>query len=328
LSIDDVQSFVTSAIGGENVGEMVLGRSRFPINVRYPRELRDSLEQLRSLVMLTPMGARIRLGDIARIVVNDGPTMVRSENGRLSGWVYVDLRGRDLRTAVRDMQKAVAREVTLPAGYSVSWSGQFEYLERAAARLKLVAPVTLAIIFLLLYVTLRSVADALLLMSTVPFALVGGIWFVWVLGHAFSVATAVGFLALAGVAAEFGVVMLIYLKSAWARHRIAPDQDHDLALVAAIHEGAVMRVRPKAMTVAVILAGLFPIMRGEGAGSEVMQRIAAPMLGGMISAPLLSMLVIPAAYLLMHRRRSDGGGVRPTWAPERPAIPSHTKEAS
>ena len=328
LSIDDVQSFVTSAIGGENVGEMVLGRSRFPINVRYPRELRDSLEQLRSLVMLTPMGARIRLGDIARIVVNDGPTMVRSENGRLSGWVYVDLRGRDLRTAVRDMQKAVAREVTLPAGYSVSWSGQFEYLERAAARLKLVAPVTLAIIFLLLYVTLRSVGDALLLMATVPFALVGGIWFVWVLGHAFSVATAVGFLALAGVAAEFGVVMLIYLKSAWARHRIAPDQDHDLALVAAIHEGAVMRVRPKAMTVAVILAGLFPIMRGEGAGSEVMQRIAAPMLGGMISAPLLSMLVIPAAYLMMHRRRSDGGGVRPTRAPERPAIPSHTKEAS
>jgi Cu(I)/Ag(I) efflux system membrane protein CusA/SilA len=221
MNIDDVQSFVTSAIGGENVGEMVLGRSRFPINVRYPRELRDSVEQLRALPLLTPMGARIRLGDIARLVGQDGPPMLRSENARLSGWVYVDLRGRDLRSAVHEMQAAVERAVKLPPGYSISWAGQFEYLERATARLKLVTPVTLGIIFLLLYLTLRSAGEALLLMATVPFALVGGIWFVWTLGHAFSVATAVGFLALAGVAAEFGVVMLIYLKSAWTRHRDA-----------------------------------------------------------------------------------------------------------
>ena len=322
MNIDDVQSFVTSAIGGENVGEMVLGRSRFPINVRYPRELRDSVEQLRALPLLTPMGARIRLGDIARLVVEDGPPMLRSENARLSGWVYVDLRGRDLRSAVHEMQAAVERAVKLPPGYSISWAGQFEYLERATARLKLVTPVTLGIIFLLLYLTLRSAADALLLMATVPFALVGGIWCVWALGHAFSVATAVGFLALAGVAAEFGVVMLIYLKSAWTRHRGAADVDHDGALVAAIHEGAVLRVRPKAMTVAVILGGLLPIMWGDGAGSEVMQRIAAPMLGGMVSAPLLSMLVIPAAYLLMHRRghrkapvRDDDGTTAPNANP-------------
>ncbi|MFO1321570.1 MAG: CusA/CzcA family heavy metal efflux RND transporter [Burkholderiales bacterium] len=303
LNIDEVQSFVTSVIGGENVGEMLLGRSRFPINVRYPRELRDSLEAIRALPLLTPMGARIRLGDVAKLSVQDGPPMLRSENARLSGWVYVDIRGRDLRSTVTDMQHAVAKTIRLPAGYSISWTGQFEYLERATARLQLVAPVTLAIIFLLLYLTLRSAGEALLLMATVPFALVGGIWLVWSLGHAISVATAVGFLALAGVAAEFGVVMLIYLKSAWERHRAERDVDHDAALVRAIHEGAVLRVRPKAMTVAVILAGLLPIMRGDGAGSEVMQRIAAPMIGGMVSAPLLSMVVIPAAYLLIHRRR-------------------------
>jgi len=302
LNVDDVQSFVSSAIGGENVGEMVLGRSRFPINVRYPRESRDSIEQIRALPFLTPMGARIRLGDIARIEVQDGPTMLRSENARLSGWVYVDLRGRDLRSAVTEMQQAVLKGVVLPPGYSISWAGQFEYLERASARLKMVAPLTLGIIFLLLYLTLRSAGEALVLMTTVPFALVGGVWLIWGLGHAVSVATAVGFLALAGVAAEFGVVMLIYLETAWVRRCASAQSDHNATLLAAIHEGAVMRVRPKAMTVAVILAGLLPIMWGEGAGSEVMQRIAAPMLGGMISAPLLSMLVIPAAYLLMHRR--------------------------
>ncbi|MBI1397232.1 MAG: CusA/CzcA family heavy metal efflux RND transporter [Betaproteobacteria bacterium] len=303
LNVDDIQSVVKTAVGGMNVGEMVLGRSRFPINVRYPRELRDSVPRLRALQILTPMGARIQLGDVARITVQDGPPMYRSENARLSGWVYVDLRGRDLRSAVTDMQGIVARDVALPPGYSVSWAGQFEYLERASARLKMVTPVTLGIIFLLLYLTLRSAGEALLLMVMIPFALVGGIWLVWALGHAFSVATAVGFLALAGVAAEFGVVMLIYLKSAWTRQTLAANGDARSVLHAAIHEGAVMRVRPKAMTVAVILAGLFPIMWGHGAGSEVMQRIAAPMLGGMISAPLLSMLVIPAAFLLMHRRR-------------------------
>ena len=301
LNIDDVQAFVGSAIGGENVGEIVSGRQRFPLNVRFPREVRDSLEELRNLSFVTERGARLRLGDLAHIQLTDGPPMLRSENARLAGWVYVDLRGRDLRSAVNAMQAIVAKSVPMPPGYSVSWAGQFEYLERATARLKVVVPVTLFIIFMLLFVTLGGFGEALLLMATVPFALVGGVWLVALLGHAFSVATAVGFIALAGVAAEFGVVMLIYLKSAWARRVGAGESPNEATLVAAIHEGAVLRVRPKAMTVAVVLAGLLPIMLGTGAGSEVMQRIAAPMVGGMISAPILSMLVIPAAYLLMRR---------------------------
>jgi Cu(I)/Ag(I) efflux system membrane protein CusA/SilA len=301
LNIADVQSVVASAIGGENVGETVEGLQRFPINVRYPREVRDSLEDLRNLSVLTERGAQIRLGDVAAIGISDGPPMLRSENGRLSGWVYVDIRGRDLRTAVREMQAAVAREVRLPAGYSISWSGQFEYLERATQRLKVVVPATLAIIFVLLFVTFGRMDEAALILATLPFALAGGIWLLWLLGHNLSVASGVGFIALAGVAAEFGVVMLIYLKTAWAE-RVAAGRTTREDLLASIREGAVLRVRPKAMTVAVILAGLFPIMWGSGTGSEVMQRIAAPMVGGMISAPLLSMFVVPAAYLLLRRR--------------------------
>lgn len=227
--------------------------------------------------------------------------MLRSENARLSGWVYVDVRGRDLKSVVNDMQAVVARSVTMPAGYAVSWSGQFEYLERATQRLKLVVPGTLAVIFVLLYVLFRSVGEAALVMAAVPFSLIGGFWLVWALGHSISVATAVGFIALAGVAAEFGVVMLIYLKNALARHVEAGVPMSDATLLAAIREGAVLRVRPKAMTVAVVMAGLLPILWGSGTGSEVMTRIAAPMVGGMVTAPLLSMFVIPAAYLLMRR---------------------------
>ena len=211
------------------------------------------------------------------------------------------MRGRDLRSVVRDMQAEVARKVTLPPGYAISWSGQFEYLERATARLKIVVPATLAVIFVLLYLLFRSAGDALLVMAAVPFALVGGFWLVWLLGHAVSVATAVGFIALAGVAAEFGVVMLIYLQNAWKRRLAAGDPDTDETLLEAIREGAVLRVRPKAMTVAIVLAGLLPMMFGEGTGSEVMSRIAAPMVGGMVTAPLLSMLVMPAAWLLAVR---------------------------
>ena len=199
------------------------------------------------------------------------------------------------------MQAAVAKDVALPAGYAVSWSGQFEYLERAMERLKLVVPATLAAIFVLLYLLFRSAADALLVMAAVPFALVGGFWLIWLLGHAISVATAVGFIALAGVAAEFGVVMLVYLQSAWRRRLAAGEPDNDETLLAAIREGAVLRVRPKAMTVAIVLAGLVPMMLGSGTGSEVTSRIAAPMVGGMVTAPLLSMLVIPAAWLLVRR---------------------------
>ena len=303
LSIDDVQAFVSAAIGGENVGEIIAGRQRFPLNVRFPREIRDSVEALRALPVVTERGARPRLGDLATIKLVDGPPMLRSENARLSGWIYVDLRGRDLRSAVTEMQGAVSRAVQMPPGYAISWSGQFEYLERATERLKIVVPITLFIIFILLYLTFRSTSEALLLMLTIPFALIGGVWLIWALGHAISVATAVGFIALAGVAAEFGVVMLIYLRGAWERRLAAGEPADAVTLRAAIHEGAVLRVRPKAMTVAVIMAGLLPIMLGSGTGAEVMQRIAAPMVGGMITAPLLSMLVIPAAWLLLRRWR-------------------------
>jgi len=302
MNIADVQSLISSAVGGENIGETVEGLQRFPINLRYPRETRDSLEKLRTLPIVNERGQRLVLSDVADIRVTDGPPMLRSENARLSGWVYVDIRGRDLRSAVQDMQKAVSAKVKLPPGYSVSWSGQFEFLERATAKLKVVVPFTLLIIFVLLYLTFGAFDEALLIMATLPFALVGGIWLLYLLSYNLSVAGAVGFIALAGVSAEFGVIMLLYLKQAWGE-RI--DKGHVSVddLLDAIRDGAVLRVRPKAMTVAVILAGLLPIMWGTGTGSEVMQRIAAPMVGGMITAPLLSMFVIPAAYLLIRRSK-------------------------
>jgi len=303
LNIADVQSIVSAGIGGDNIGETVEGLQRFPINVRYPREVRDSVEKLRQLSVLTDRGAQIRLGDVANIRINDGPPMLKSENARLSGWVYVDIRDRDLSSAVRDMQQAVAREVKLPAGYSVAWSGQFEFLERATAKLKIVVPATLLIIFVLLYMTFQRFDEVALIMATLPFALAGGIWLLWALGHNLSVASGVGFIALAGVSAEFGVIMLLYLKQAWEK-RLADGKGSEADLLDAIREGAVLRVRPKAMTVAVIIAGLVPIMYGTGTGSEVMQRIAAPMVGGMITAPLLSMFVVPAVYLLLRRRQA------------------------
>jgi copper/silver efflux system protein len=302
MNIEDVQSVLTAAIGGETIGETVEGLQRFPISVRYPRELRDSLTDLRQLPIVTSNGAQITLGTVADLKITSGPPMLRSENARLSGWVYVDLRGRDLQSAVADMQERVARSVSLPAGYSLSWSGQFEYLERAQAKLRVVVPFTLLVIFVLLYFTFRRIDEALVIMATLPFALIGGFWYVYLLGHDVSIATAVGFIALAGVAAEFGVVMLIYLKHAW-EERLAAGRPANLeTLDEAIREGAVLRVRPKAMTVSVIVAGLLPIMWSHGTGSEVMQRIAAPMIGGMITAPLLSLLVIPAAYRILRRR--------------------------
>ena len=304
MNVGDVQSVVSASIGGENIGETVEGLRRFPINVRYPREVRDSVERIRSLPVITERGAQIPLSAVAQIRITDGPPMLKSENARLSGWVYVDTRGRDLQSAVRDMQQAVASKVKVTPGYSISWSGQFEYLERAQARLKVVVPFTLAIIFVLLFLAFKRFDEALLIMASVPFALVGGFWLMYLLGYAMSVATAVGFIALAGVAAEFGVVMLLYLKNAW-NSRLAAQRTSQEDLLDAIREGAVQRVRPKAMTVAVILAGLFPIMWGGGTGSEIMQRIAAPMVGGMITAPLLSMLVIPAAFALLRRRESQ-----------------------
>jgi Cu(I)/Ag(I) efflux system membrane protein CusA/SilA len=301
LNIADVQAIVSGAIGGENVGETVEGLARYPISVRYPRELRDSPEKLRALPVLTPSGQQITLGTVARIAVTDGPPMLKTENARPSSWVYVDVRGRDLASVVSDLRAAVARQVRLSPGVSIAYSGQFEYLARAIDRLVLVVPATLAIIFLLLYLIFRRLSEAALIMGTLPFALTGGFWILYLLGYHQSVATVVGFIALAGVTAEFGVVMLIYLKHALEER----GPDPDAAQVAqAVREGALLRVRPKAMTVAVIVAGLLPILIGSGAGSEVMRRIAAPMIGGMLTAPLLSMFVIPAAYLLMRRRRA------------------------
>jgi len=311
MNINDVQDIVSAAIGGENIAETVEGLQRFPISVRYPRELRDSIEKLRNLPIVTERGAQITLGTIAKLAIVDGPPMLRSENARLSGWVYVDLRGRDLQSVVDDAQRAVREQVKLPAGYSVAWSGQFEYLERAKKRLALVVPLTLVIIFVLLYLTFGRADEALLIMLTVPFALSGGLWLMWLLGYNMSVASAIGFIALAGVAAEFGVIMLLYLRQALDK-RIAAGAPITLQLVVdAITEGAVLRVRPKAMTVAVIIAGLLPIMWSSGTGSEVMQRIAAPMIGGMITAPLLSMLVIPAAWLLIRRRMRENTAAEP-----------------
>ena len=302
LSLADVQQVVALAIGGENVGQTVEGLQRFPINVRYPRELRDSVDKLQNLPIVTEGGATTTLGAVSDIVVTDGPPQLRSENARLNGWVYVDISGRDLGSYVREAQQRVQQQVQLPPGYSIAWSGQFEYLERAARKLELVIPFTLAIIFVLLYLTFRNFGSVLLIMGTLPFALVGGFWLLYLLGYNLSIASAVGFIALAGVAAEFGVVMLIYLDSAIRRRREEGRFSSIGDLVAAIEEGAVLRVRPKAMTVAVIVAGLLPIMFGGGTGSEVMRRIAAPMVGGMITAPLLSMIVLPVAYLLLHRR--------------------------
>jgi len=300
LNIADIQQIVAGAVGGTNIARTVEGLARYPINVRYPREIRDSVDKLRALPLLTPSRQQITLGTVARVGVSDGPPMLKSEQGRLTGYIYVDVRGRDLASVVTDLQETVSAGVDLPAGVSLSYAGQFEYLTRAYERLQVVVPATLAIIFLLLYLIFRRVDEALLIMGTLPFALSGGYWLLYLMGYNQSVATAVGFIALAGVSAEFGVVMLIYLKAALERRggELTAEQVDQ-----SIREGALLRVRPKAMTVAVILAGLFPILIGTGAGSEVMSRIAAPMIGGMITAPLLSMFLLPAAYLLLRRPR-------------------------
>jgi copper/silver efflux system protein len=299
----ELQRLIAMAVGGEPIDVSIDGRERYPIVLRYPRGQRDRLDALMELPLVAPGGALIALDQVAELEVVAGPSMLRSDDGRLAGYVFVDVAGRDLGSVVDDLRAAVAAGVELPAGYAVGWSGQYEFLERARARLQFAVPMVLGIIFVLIYLVFGRGAEALLVMLSLPLALVGGVWLIWALGHAVSVASLIGFIALAGVAAEFGVVMLLYLRQAWARMlEDKPDAD-ERDLDDALREGAVMRVRPKAMTVATIWAGLLPIMIGAGAGSEVMQRIAAPMIGGMLSAPLLSMLAIPAAYLLLERRR-------------------------
>jgi Cu(I)/Ag(I) efflux system membrane protein CusA/SilA len=306
LNVSDINTLVAAAIGGINVSRTVEGLERYPINIRFPREQRDDVQKLRELPIVTPTGAQVPLAQVAEVVIADGAPMLKSENARLNGWTFVDIRGRDLGSWISEAREVVRAEVDLPPGYSLSWSGQYEYMARAQERLAQVVPVTLAIIFLLLYLTFRSTTEALMVMLSLPFALVGGFWLVYLLGYNLSVAVAVGFIALAGVAAEFGVVMLVYLDNA-LKYREQQGRLRDIDdLKAGIEEGAVLRIRPKAMTVATIFAGLLPIMLLGGVGSEVMQPIAAPMVGGMITAPLLSLFVLPALYLLWRKGPLEG----------------------
>jgi Cu(I)/Ag(I) efflux system membrane protein CusA/SilA len=305
LNIDDVQDVVRTAIGGMNVTETVEGLERYPVNIRYPRGVRDSVEKLKELAVVTPSGQQIPLSAVADIRVEDGPPMIKSENARLNGWIFIDIEDVDLGTYVKAARQAVADSIDLPPGYSLNWSGQYEYMERAQARLAIVVPITLVTIVLLLFLNFRNMTEVLIILGTLPTALIGGIWLLYLLGYHMSVAVGVGFIALAGVAVEIGVVMLVYLKQALSAERLkAEKEQRPLApedLAAAVRNGALLRVRPIMMTVAAIIAGLLPIMLGSGTGSEVMRRIAAPMVGGMISATVLTLALIPAVFLLWQR---------------------------
>ena len=301
LSVDDVQSIVRNAIGGMDVGETVEGLERYPISVRYPADWRDSIDKLEELPIVGANGNQVPLGAVADLRIADGPPMIKSENARPNGWVFVDIRDRDLGSYVEDAQQAVRDHIDLPAGYALTWAGQYEYMQRAQERLQYIVPVTLVLIFLLLYLCFRNMAEPLMLMAALPVALTGGMWLVFALGYELSVAVAVGFILLAGLTAMFGIVMLVYIDEAM-RELSAHQKPSRIGIRAAVMEGAVLRVRPKAMTVSVIVGALLPIMLVTGTGSEVMQRIAAPMIGGMITAPLVSMLLIPALYYLWYRR--------------------------
>jgi Cu(I)/Ag(I) efflux system membrane protein CusA/SilA len=307
LNIDDVQDIVRTAIGGMNVTETVEGLERYPVNLRYPRGVRDSVEKLKDLAVVTPAGYQIPLSAVADIRVEDGPPMIKSENARLNGWIFVDIEGVDLGSYVREAKQAVSDQVDLPPGYSLNWSGQYEYMERAKERLTIVVPITVVTIILLLFLNFRNMTEVLIIMGTLPTALIGGIWLLYLLGYNLSVAVYVGFIALAGVAVEIGVVMLVYLKQALKREKFKAEREQrPLAvgdLSSAVRNGALLRLRPIMMTVATIIAGLLPIMLGSGTGSEVMRRIAAPMVGGMISATVLTLALIPAVFLLWQRRR-------------------------
>ncbi|WP_288373123.1 CusA/CzcA family heavy metal efflux RND transporter [uncultured Marinobacter sp.] len=311
LNIDDVQQVVASAIGGINVAQTIEGLERFPINLRYPEDYRDSPEKLKQLPVVTESGQRIALADVADIRVEDGPPSIKSENARLNGWSYVDIEGVDIGTYVQQAQAAVKAELDLPAGYSVNWSGQYEYMLRAKQKLSLVVPVTLGVIVLLLYLNFRRFAEVGIIMASLPFALVGGVWLMYLLDYNFSVAVGVGFIALAGVAVEIGVIMLVYLNQSYEsmletceKNGLKPTREN---LRHAVSQGAGMRVRPVMMTSATVVFGLIPVMMGGGTGSEVMGRIAAPMVGGMISAVILALLLIPVAYYLWKCRSISEG---------------------
>ncbi|MEX0601301.1 MAG: efflux RND transporter permease subunit, partial [Rhodothermales bacterium] len=302
LPVADVQNVIMSAIGGMNVTSTVEGLERYPVNVRYSRELRDNLDDLRRVMIRTPVGTDIPLHYVADLQIRKGPPVIKSENARRTAWLYVDLRGIDVGTYVKNAREVVDAQVDLPEGYSIVWSGQYEYMQRAQERLRLVIPITLLIIFLLLYFNFKNVQESLIVMLSLPFSLVGGIWLLYILDYNLSVAVGVGFIALAGVAAEIGVIMLTYLDSAFNEKRLHGEMLSLRDLKDAIMKGTAMRIRPIFMTVTAITAGLVPIMWGHGAGSDVMKRIAAPMVGGMISTTILSLIVIPTIYYLWRTR--------------------------
>jgi Cu(I)/Ag(I) efflux system membrane protein CusA/SilA len=306
LNISDVQQVISAAIGGVNVSESVEGLERYPINLRYPQSYRDSPEQLALLPIVTPSGQRIALGDVAEIYIEDGPPGIKSENARINGWTYIDIKDIDVGSYVENATQLLSQELDLPTGYSLNWAGQYEYMQRAKEKLAYVLPLTLAIIVVLLYLNFRSFVEVAIIIGTLPLALIGGIWLLYLEGFNLSVASGVGFIALAGVAAEIGVIMLVYLNQAYNEliqtHQKDQTQPSLDELVETIMQGAGLRVRPVMMTVATIMIGLLPILYGSGTGSEVMSRIAAPMVGGMASALVLSLIIVPVVYLLWRKQ--------------------------
>jgi Cu(I)/Ag(I) efflux system membrane protein CusA/SilA len=302
LTVGDVQDVIQSAIGGMNITWTVEGLERYPVNLRYSRELRDNLAALKRVLVPTPVGAQVPLSQLATLEIRKGPPSIKSENARLNAWIYVDLDGIDVGTWVARAKQTLAREFELPAGYAIAWSGQYEYMERAAKRLRIVVPITLGVIFLLLYLNFRRLSDALIVMLTLPLATVGGVWLLWWLDYDLSVAVGVGFIALGGVAAELGIILLVFLEEAVSRFQREGRLQTRSDLLEAVREGAGLRVRPIMMTVVSTIAGLLPIMWGTGSGSETMRRIAAPMVGGLVSATILTLIVIPVVFALVRGR--------------------------
>jgi Cu(I)/Ag(I) efflux system membrane protein CusA/SilA len=302
LNIADIEEVIMSAVGGENITTTVEGLERYPVNLRYPREMRDDIEALRNILIPTPSGAQIPISQVADIKIKKGAPVIKTENARKTVWVYVDIRGIDVGSYIRTAKEAVQKHIQIPPGYNIIWSGQFEYMVAARRNLNILVPVTLLVIFLLLYFNFKNFTETLIVMGSLPFALVGGIWLLYILGYNTSVAVWVGFIALAGLAAETGVVMLVYLDEAVSRYRKEGKLNSIKALHLAIEEGAVDRVRPKMMTVTTTIVGLLPIMWGTGTGSEVMRRIAAPMVGGLVTSTVLTLLIIPVIYEMAKRQ--------------------------
>ncbi len=303
LTSGDVQDIIQSAVGGMNISETVEGLERYPVNIRYGRELRDSISKLERVLIPAPTGAQIPIAQVAKIKIRQGPPVIKSENSRMSAWIYVDLANVDVATYVKKARNVIEREVKLPPGYNIIWSGQYEYMERANKRLAVVVPITLLIIFVLLYLNFRNVTESVLVMLTLPFAIVGGVWFIYLLGYNMSIAVGVGFIALAGVAAEIGVLVLIYIDQACEKRFIEGRLQTRKDLYEAFIEGTSQRVRPIMMTVTAIIMGLLPLFWGHGAGADTMRRIAAPMIGGMVSSTILVLLVIPAIYAFWKGKR-------------------------